>query len=144
MKRTGIKFVFMLFLTSTGGNLFSQDAYHSHWYNFSYNQDYIDFFIYGDISLKQFYRLSDSGEAPKEDKIEFYYVLQLYEPITFAKGLRVVTVEEIQLIFSKDDIKKGIDLDWGGHIIYGKVYFAETGHHHTPVIMVVDEIAVNG
>jgi hypothetical protein len=122
------------------------DEYHNHWYNF-YNDDYIDFFIYGNVVLKQFYGPPNYGETPEEDRIEYHYVLELYDPITFTKGWKrevKVRVEKIQLIFNSDEMINRIDLNWGGHVVEGKLYFPETGHHHTPLIMIVDRINLNG
>jgi hypothetical protein len=136
----------MVFIVSS---LFSQNKdneYYIHRYNF-YDRDYINFNIYADVLLKSFYGSPNYGKTPEEDEIEYYYVLKLYDPITFSKGMEDVveiTVEEIQLIFNSDEIKRRIDLDWRGHIIRGRLYFSETGHHHTSLIMVVDYINVNG
>jgi hypothetical protein len=47
-------------------------------------------------------------------------------------------------MFNSDEMRNRVDLDWRGHILEGKLYFSETGHHHTPLIMVVDRINING
>jgi hypothetical protein len=142
MKRYVQRFVLIIFIIFLGNKLFSQDAYHTHWYTIPYDQNYVDIFIYGSLLLKQFYGPPNYGETPEIDTIESYYVLQLYEPITFSKGLKKETVEEIQLIFN-DSIRKESIINWG-YIIEGKAFFAETGHHHTPVIIIVNRIVMNG
>ncbi|GHV07140.1 hypothetical protein FACS189485_16940 [Spirochaetia bacterium] len=133
--------LFLLTLTGSVSNIFCQSSYYTHWYNF-YNEEYIDFHTYGIVKLKEFYGPPNFGETPSIDKIEYHYVFILLEPITFKKELEIVTVEEIQLIFP-NGIKKEIE-DGGGYIIEGRLFFAETGHHHTPVILIVNRIAVNG
>jgi hypothetical protein len=123
------------------------DEYYNHWFDFS-NSDYINFHIWGDVVLKQFYGPPNYGETPEEDRIEHHYVLKLYDPITFRKITKEEVIEvkvvEIQLIINSDEIKNRINLDWAGHILEGKLYFSETGHHYTPLIMVVDKINLNG
>lgn len=117
----------------------SGEYYHKILYNF-YNDEYINFHIYGDIELREIY------ESNNSDKTEFY-VLRFYEPITFTKGFEpdrtLITVEEIQLLFSDDCVKNNIDLNWKGHIIDGKVYFSND-NYHTPLIIVAYKIRLNG
>ncbi|MCL2441145.1 MAG: DUF4431 domain-containing protein [Treponema sp.] len=124
----------VLMVLKTGFNLFSQEYYHRNQYNFG-NQDSINFHIFGTVVLKQVNETSDNAE---------YYFLQLYEPITFFKGNESVTVTEIQLVFNDKENIKNINLDWGGHIVNGRLYFSESGYYFTPVILVVDRIVING
>jgi hypothetical protein len=127
-------------LFSQGGFDASGEYYHTVRYNF-YNDEYIYFDIYGNIELK---------ENHSESNTEYYYVLILYEPIVFTKGFELdrtfieVTVEEIQLLFVDNEVKNKIDLEWKGHIIDGILYFAENTIYHTPVIMIVDRVRING
>jgi hypothetical protein len=150
MKRNIGRICFLFFLIFIVNGLFPQDdydEYYIHRYNF-YDRDYINFHIYADVLLKQFYGPPNYGETPEEDIIEYHYILKLYDPITFSKGMRddviEITIEEIQLIFNNEEMIKIIDLNWRGHVVWGKLYFSETGHHHTPLIMVVDRINLNG
>ena len=146
MKQKLEKILISLFLLFIVNGLFSQDKndeYYIHHYNF-YDREYINFHIHADVLLKQFYGSPNYGETPEEDLIEYYYVLKLYDPITFSKGIMEISVEEIQLLFNDDNMKSRIDLNWRGYIIRGKLYFSETGHHHTPLIMVVEYISLNG
>jgi hypothetical protein len=117
-----------------------EDWYHNR-ETFPPGEEYIKLHIYGNIKLQEFYGPPNFGETPELDTIEAYYILALYEPITFVKDGETVTVEEIQLLFPHG-IKKEIDTNWE-YIIDGKLYFAETGHHHTPVLLFVDSIAEN-
>jgi hypothetical protein len=147
MKENVGKIWFLIFMMFIVNGLFSQeefDEYYIHRYYFPYNRDYINFHIYANVLLKQFYGPPNYDETPEEDKIEYHYVLKLYDPITFIKGIKEVTVEEMQLIFYNEELKRTIDSNWLGYVIEGKVYFSETGHHHTPLIMVVDRINLNG
>jgi hypothetical protein len=141
-------FVFINYnLFSEGSQESSDDLYYSHYFNFNADKDYIIFDIYGSVLLKPFYSPSIHsihGEILKEEQIEFYYVLELYEPITFSSKLKTITVEEIQLIFDNKDLIKNIDLEWVGHIIGGKLYFSDNDSYHTPLILVVTRISVNG
>ena len=100
------------------------------------SQDYIN--VSGNILTKQFYGPPNYGETPEIDKIESYYILQLNEPITFTRGYITETVEEIQLIIS-DDINIDLITNWS-YTVNGNAFFAETGHHHTPVIIIVNTI----
>jgi hypothetical protein len=131
-----------LFCSGEGENWDNWGDWYHNRETFPLGEEYIEFHIYGNIKLQEFYGPPNFGETPELDTIEQYYILELYEPITFVKGEEIVTVEEIQLLFP-NGIKKEIDTDWG-YIIDGKLYFAETGHHHTPVILFVDRIIENG
>jgi hypothetical protein len=118
----------------------SGEYYHKTRYNFG-NDEYINFHIYGNIELKETYGPNNL------DKVEYYYVLILYEPVTFTKGFgadeKTITTEEIILLFSNDNLREKIDLVWRAHIIEGKLYFFEN-NSHTPLIMIADRINANG
>ena len=102
------------------------------------SQNYININARGNIILKQFYGPPNYGETPEIDKIESYYVLQLNEPITFTHGYITETVKEIQLIIT-DNKNIELNIDWN-YIVTGNAFFAETGHHHTPIIIIVNMI----
>jgi hypothetical protein len=142
MKRYAYKFVLIICIVFIGNKLFSQDFYHTHRYSIPYDQNYVHIHIFGNLLLKQFYGPPNYGEISEIDRIESYYVLQLYEPIIFTNGLKTETVEEIQLILN-DNIRKEFTINWS-YIIDGRAFFAETGHHHTPIIIIVDSIVMNG
>ena len=117
MERNVVKILIIVLLVFINNNLFPKDTYHHHWYIIPPDQDYVSFYIFGNVLLKKFYGPPNYGETPEEDEIEFHYILQLYDPITFSKGFKTVTVEEIQLIFYNDEIRKKIDLNWIEHVI---------------------------
>jgi hypothetical protein len=142
MKKYECEFFLIFFALIISNNLFSQDAYHAYWFTIPPDKNCVNIDIYGTLLLKQFYGPPNYGETPEIDKIESYYVLQLYEPITFEKDFETETVEEIQLIF-KDNVEKEFEIGWG-YIIEGNAFFAETGHHHTPIIIIVNKIVMNG
>ncbi|MDR0322183.1 MAG: DUF4431 domain-containing protein [Treponema sp.] len=96
--------------------------------------------VNGNISMKEFYGPPNYGETPEIDKIEAYYVLKLREPIILPDGLKPIAVEEIQLILN-NTISRNFNANWN-YNIKGKAFFAFTGHHHTPIILIVDEISV--
>ena len=131
MKRNIIALVFLVAFNGT--NLFSQNLY-----IIPNNQNGINVSVSGNIVLKQFYGPPNYGETPKIDKIESHYVLLLNKPITFKQGNSTKTIEEIQLIIV-DKISIELRTDWK-YIVNGNAFFAETGHHHTPVIIIVNTI----
>ena len=146
--------ILTFFLIFNSNKLFSigqqePEYYHSNYYSFG-NEEYINFNIFGEIESIEYFTQNNFEETNNINKNEYYYVLNLYEPITFTKGfehngtLTSVTVEAIQLLFVNNDILNRVDLDWGGHIIRGKLFFSEDNHYHTPIIMVVENVRING
>jgi hypothetical protein len=124
-----------MFLLYNIDNLFCQN------YVILPNQNEIK--INGNIVLKQFYGPPNYGETPEIDRIEDHYVLILYEPISFSNGFEIIIVEEIQLIFNINKTIRNINSNWD-YIVTGEAFFKQTGHHHTPVvILVVDLITLN-
>jgi hypothetical protein len=126
------------------------EYYHTNLYSFG-NSEHIDFYIYGDIELKNINNHGNIEKTSDINNIE-YYILKLYEPITFTKGFEhnetilSVILEEIQLIFCNNELKKRIDLNWGGHILIGRIYFSNDNdnNHYTPIIMYVEDVRING
>jgi hypothetical protein len=97
--------------------------------------------VYGNISLKEFYGSPNYGENPETDNIETYYVLKLIEPIIISEYLELEKGEEIQLILN-NNIKRNFNTNLN-YNINGMAFFAQTGHHHTKIILVVDDIIIN-
>jgi len=93
---------------------------------------------YGNLQLKQFYGPPSYGETPLIDIIETYYILRLHMPIFVTHGNETATVQEIQLI-SNNKIRNNINTN-RGYNISGQVFFGHTGHHHTPIILSVENI----
>jgi len=133
-------FFSFLFLFSAN-NLFSQHFYLTNLYIMPDNQNEIYINVSGNIILKPFFGPPNYGETPEIDKIESYYVLQLNEEITFIQGNIKETVNEIQLIIDSKNIKFKKDFNY---IVTGNAFFAQTGHHHTPIILFVYTIYDNG
>ena len=138
MKRHIYYISLVFFVLFNANNLFSQNFYRTNLYIIPDNRNYININASGNILLKQFYGPPNYGETPEIDKIESYYVLQLNEPITFTRGYITETVEEIQLIII-DNKNIELNISWN-YIVTGNAFFAETGHHHTPIIIIVNMI----
>ena len=123
--------IFILLIINN--NLFCQD--------YVITSDHKNIKINGNIILKQFYGPPNYGETPEIDMTESYYVLKLNELISFSNEINMITVEEIQLILDINNIGN-INSNYD-YLVVGKAFFAETGHHHTPVIILVDLIILN-
>jgi hypothetical protein len=94
--------------------------------------------VYGNISLKKFYGPPNYGETPETDEIEAYYVLTLIEPIILENVLKLNVGEEIQLILNSN-VNEKFNAN-SNYNIKGNGFLALTGHHHTPIILISDEI----
>ena len=128
-----IFYVFFILLLINNNNLFCQD--------YVVTSDHKSIKINGNIILKQFYGPPNYGETPEVDIIESYYVLKLNESFSFSDEKNMITVEEIQLILDINNIGNvNSNCDY---LVVGKAFFAEIGHHHTPVIILVDMIILN-
>ena len=136
MKRNIYKFAILFFVLSNGSNLFAQNSNRARLFVIPDNQDYVNVTISGRLIVKQFYGPPNYGETPQIDRVETHYVLQLSETISFKQDALTATVGEIQLIFDNNT-----GLITGRHyVIDGEAFFAETGHHHTPIIISVNRI----
>ena len=131
------KFILLLFVLFVGGNLFSQNSNRTRVYVIPAGKLEVPVTISGKLAIKQFYGPPNYGETPKIDKIESYYVLQLYEPITVQEGSSTATVNEIQLILYNNN--SGL-ITGGNYVVEGEAFFAQTGHHHTPIMISVNRI----
>jgi hypothetical protein len=92
------------------------------------------------------------GEDPKHDSREMALILQLDQPVCVRKGVRVedsdeFNVKEIQLALVKEvwklfnPVKKQVGTKRRFKVI-GELYHAQTGHHITPVVMLVKSITL--
>ena len=98
-----------------------------------------DVVVYGNVLKKRFYGPPNFGENPESDRIEGCNVLILFNPITFIDGTDTRTVREIQLVFDNFT-------NYDPNLVYrikGRAFFSITGHHHTPVLIGVDEAILN-
>jgi hypothetical protein len=119
--------------------LFAQNLYRTNSYIIPDNQNDININASGNIVLRPFYGPPNYGETPEIDQIESYYVLILNEPVTFTRGYVTETVQEIQLIII-DNVNIALNAD--NYMVNGNAFFAETGHHHTPVVIMVNMILI--
>lgn len=98
----------------------------------------------GTIIIRQFYGPPNYGESPKTDSKEYAYLLKFSNPISVfdEKGNEVVgNTEEIQLVSPENSLVKYKNKTV---TIEGTLFSAETGHHHTPVLLIVKKIKVGG
>jgi hypothetical protein len=101
----------------------------------------------GTISLSDYYGPPNYGESPQTDQIERYYILsfdddtELYDQTSLEK----YKIKEIQIIYNKNTEKTLTQIiDFSQFIgkkisIKGYLYKAETGHHHTQLIFIVEQ-----
>ena len=90
----------------------------------------------GNIIEKSFYGPPNFGETPKDDRIEKYFFLLLNKPILYNYKEQCIVIKEIQLVFTNLYQKK---FDKGKeYTVIGKIQKAETGHHYTDFILIVE------
>ncbi|MBR5932894.1 MAG: DUF4431 domain-containing protein [Treponema sp.] len=98
----------------------------------------------GKLEKKFSYGAPNYGETPEQDAKEYYYVLVFDSDKTVDVDGENVTVKEIQLIFSSTVNtriqNKKLKLKEGkNYVVKGKLFRAETGHHHTDYVFYVEE-----
>jgi hypothetical protein len=81
------------------------------------------------------YESIKSGDAP-----ETYWILHLAKPICVSGEEPEKNVSDIQLILSADQYPRHKGLLGKRVVVSGKLMHAETGHHHTSVLLTVAEI----
>ena len=104
--------------------------------------DEIKISISGNIILKNYFGPPNYGETPEIDIKEKHYVLKTNKIITFSNGIEVIKVKEFQLIFLTKDFAGDIDPN-KNYLVIGNAFYAQTGHHHTPIIISVNLILIN-
>jgi hypothetical protein len=95
--------------------------------------------FYGKIYLKEYFGPPNYGEDIINDAIEKHYILSLYEPIAIYTNGIYKAIIEIQIINLNDDIKINIFHNLNCYV-YGKPFTAQTGHHYTDLMLIVDKI----
>jgi hypothetical protein len=90
----------------------------------------------GKIHHREYYGPPNFGEDPINDSIENRLVLVLDESIIIYYNNENKVISEIQLILQ---MNKGMDED-KKYYISGEPFTAHTGHHHTEIILVVEEM----
>ena len=93
----------------------------------------------GSIVEKSFYGPPNFGENPKDDSIEKYFFLLLNKPILYNYKGQYILIKEIQLVCT--DFYQNNFAEGGGYTVVGIIQKAETGHHHTDFVLIVEKIA---
>jgi len=102
------------------------------------NEDSREVILKGKIVTKKFYGPPNYGETPDTDAIESFYFLILDKPIIIETNGTTDKVSEFQMIlFNK--YQKTIS-EQAEYIIRGNLFLAHTGHHHSKVLISVNEL----
>ena len=100
----------------------------------------------GDLQTAFAYGAPNYGENPETDQKETYIVLTHFSPIDVrdTDGAVVPSVSRAQLIvpIEQDTLKRKVKqlVGAGAVIITGKVFPATTGHHHEPIVLIVESV----
>jgi hypothetical protein len=100
----------------------------------------------GTLNVEMFYGPPNFGDNPESDAKEYCFILKLNKAISVIneqenEGFDVSTmgVKKIQLAFSNVALAKSLK---GKKIkVTGILFGKETGHHHTDILMSVDEVS---
>lgn len=104
--------------------------------------------ILGLIHKETFYGPPGYGENPKKDSKEDCFVLTLYKPIKVKPkegsdkdfDIEQKNIDKIQVYSNNDKVNKYLEINLGSRVMLkGKLFGAQTGHHHTPVLLEVLE-----
>jgi hypothetical protein len=98
----------------------------------------------GKIVMKEFYGPPNYGENPDTDVIEHPHFLILHMPTLIEVGGVIKNISELQLIFINIDFIKYKEIinDQEEYIISGDLFLAHTGHHHSEVLISVNELFI--
>jgi len=94
--------------------------------------------IYGKIILKDNYGPPNYGENPETDIIETYYYILLQKPLRIKINNVNNDITTMQIIFN-NNILKEYNIE-NTYKIYGNLFLATTGHHHTEVLVSANKI----
>jgi len=90
----------------------------------------------GTLTTEMFYGRPNYGENPETDEKEYPYLLKLDKPIK-AADLEITKIQVVPQ--SKPDIQ-AVHNSLNKHVkIEGTLFFAQTGHHHTPILIEMDK-----
>jgi hypothetical protein len=99
----------------------------------------------GKIVATTFFGPPNFGEDPAHDQREVYPVLVLDQPLYLCAALDRTEERDAHLVRRMQLIiqVRPYGADWNGkHVsVQGKLFLAETGHHHTPVVLDSTEVA---
>ena len=98
----------------------------------------------GTLELKTFYGPPNFGEEPDTDAKETYYFLNLDRPMdvreTSGKAFR--HVKSLQIVYADGRITSIAGIDTTKKVfVTGKLFLAETGHHHSDVLILAEKIS---
>lgn len=100
----------------------------------------------GNLITRLYYGAPNYGENPESDDKEYPFILQLDEPIEVHVSsendkLTIIETSEIQLVSMSDEHFKFLKSHKNERIeVSGELFEAFTGHHHTNVLLVIDDI----
>ena len=97
----------------------------------------------GQMETKSFYGPPNFGEDPATDSIETFRLIKLDQPVLVINERTGVesSVKELQiLVDSKAAVNMKMMKDGTKVVIRGKLFFAQTGHHHTQVLIIATSI----
>lgn len=95
--------------------------------------------IHGKIFSKEVYGPPTFGENPNIDSKEKIYYLSWDEAVEFFIDGKNINIKELQLIFLPSKKKSEVLDENSTYNFEGKINTAETGHHYTEYIFIVDK-----
>ncbi len=132
----------------TDGNLSKKDSLKNHRSNVYYYEPDTST-LNGKLYKEMFYGPPGFGENPKEDRKEYCFILYLDKSINVVPSRHSnmsgfdepnENIKRLQ-IFANDTIDKLLDSKLGSRVLVkGTLFEAQTGHHHTKVLMDVLEL----
>jgi hypothetical protein len=101
--------------------------------------------LIGKIELRDNYGLPNYGENPETDTIEIFYYFIPNDGIVleynFPNNKDGILIREIQIV-ADPSILRDIYKSEYVYEIKGNLFMAHTGHHHTPVLIMLKEINI--
>jgi hypothetical protein len=110
--------------------------------NLKENENSKEVILKGKITTKEFYGPPNYGENPDTDIKESFYFLILHKPILIEINDTINNISEFQMIFVNRNQK--IINTQEEYILKGNLFLAETGHHHSKVLILVKEFKMVG
>lgn len=101
--------------------------------------DEIPVTLMGTVSIMQYYGPPNYGETPEIDSIEKYPVLTLCTPFAITIGGKKLYLHSIQIIRT-EGLTHYSFIAGRNYVIEGNIFLAQTGHHHTEVVLFADNI----
>ena len=95
--------------------------------------------ISGNVVEKENFGPPNFGETPEQDVREISYFVFFDTPKQFIVNGEKKEIKEMQLIFYKLSNNKNEFIPDRNYLFTGHIESAETGHHHSNFIFIVDE-----